>query len=203
MKSPADLNDIRKKAHRAIRQDGLEILAAGIFLGMIAVFFIDIRFGGIFGIATVLYVALPEALRRKYVYPRTGYVKFPDAGTITKRVAIILFAAVCIAAFGIIGRFSRFNWLMPIFLGVLFSAIYLYTSHRAGTMTDYLITSLLFISGAVGLICTLSGYDAGYVTAIQLWFLSAILMPSGIIQFIKFLDKSAKPAREVSDGISK
>ncbi len=203
MKSPVDLKDIRKRVHRAVREDGLEILAAGIFLGLIAVFFIDIRFGGVFGIATVLYIVLPEALRRKYVYPRIGYVKHQDAGTITKRVVILILAAACIAAFGIIGRLSRLNWLMPIFLGVVFSTIYLYASHKAGTVTDYLITTLLFISGAVGLICTLSGYDASYVTAIQLWFLSAILMPAGIIQFIRFLDKFEKNTEEASDGISK
>jgi len=203
MKSPDNLKGIRKQVYRAIRQDGLEILAAGIFLALIAVFFIDIKFGGVFGIATVLYIVLPEALRRKYVYPRIGYAKCPDSGTITKRIVILIIVAVVIAAFGFIGHLTRLNWMMPIFLGVVFSTIYLYASHKAGTITDYVITTLLFISGAVGLIFTLSGWDAGYVTAIQLWSLSAILIPVGIIQFIKFLDKFEKPAEEVFDGISK
>jgi len=197
MKQNIDLKEIEHKAHRAIRQDGLDKAAAGIFLGIAAIFFIDIRFAGLLGLGTVIFVLLPEALRRKLIYPRIGYVKFQQPRGIISYFLIAFLVAVCLVLFYLLGKVARFNWLMPPYLGILFSGIAFISARKSATWIDYAIMVLFLLSGITGLAFTMSNHNPGWVTAYQLWSLALILIIIGLVQLFNFLHEYPEPKKEV------
>jgi len=199
MEQDADLRKIQRKTHRAMRQDGLDKIAAGIFLALAAVFFIDIRFAGLLGLGAVSFSVLPEALRKSLTYPRIGYAKLlPPKTTLWHHIWRILFAIVCLTLFYVLGKISAFNWLMPFYLGLFLSGVAFASGRKGGAAIDYVLSALFFSSGAVSLVFTVRGHDPGWVTAYQLWLLSGVLIALGMIQLIRFFSKYPKPKKEVS-----
>lgn len=163
MTKDINLKQIEQKAHRTFRQDGLSILFAGIPLGIIAIFFVDIRHGWVFALGVTL--------------------------------AIIYLALFCD-----LGKGARFNWPMPVYVAITFSAAAFVAARKYGLALYYVVTLACLTSGLMGLVCTLSGYHPGYVTAFQLWRLAALLIVAGLFQFVRFLTKYARPTMEGRNG---
>jgi hypothetical protein len=194
-----DLKEIERKAYGAFRQDGLSILFAGISLGIAAIFFIDIRHGWVFALSICLAISVPEYLRGQFVYPRIGYAQFPRPKGMARHFIAICLAVTCLILFYALGKMARFNWLMPLFLGVVFSAVALAAAKRFGLIVYYVLTLLFLLSGFAGLGFTINGYHPGWVTAFQLWGLAAVLIPVGSVQLVCFLRRHAQPVKEVKN----
>jgi glucose uptake protein GlcU len=197
MKQNMDLKEIKHKAYRAIRQDGLDTVAGGIFLAFAAIFFIDIRFAGLLGLGTVIFVIMPEALRRKITYPRIGYAKFLQPKGITNYLLIAFLVVICLVLFYLFGKVAKFNWLMPLYLSIVFSGIAFISARKRRTWIDYALIILFLSSGITGILFTMSNHDPGWVTAYQLWSLALILITIGVVQFFNFLHKYPEPKKEV------
>jgi len=200
MTTQTDLNDIERKARRVFQRDGLTILFAGIAFAMIAIFFIDIRHGWVFALSIALAISVPELLRRQFVYPRVGYAQFLRSKGMTRHVISICFAVICLILFYAFGKVARFNWLMPIYLGTVFSVAALIAARRFGLVMYYILTFVFLLSGLAGLGFTMRDYAAGWVVAFQLWGLAVIMVPVGAFQFTRFLHEYPKPGQEVLDG---
>ncbi|HEC03933.1 MAG TPA: hypothetical protein ENI81_10395, partial [Phycisphaerales bacterium] len=185
-----ELRQIEQKAHRAFQQDGLNILFAGVALGVIAVFFIDVRHGWVFALGIALAVSMPAFFRRQLVHPRIGYAQFPQSKGMGRHIAAICLAVMCLLLFYALGRIEHFNWLMPLYLGTVFSAAALVATIKFGLSLYYVLTFVLLLSGLAGLGFTMRGHDAGWVVAFQLWGLAAILTPVGLVQLLYFLRKN-------------
>lgn len=199
MSTEINLKEIEQKTYHLVRQDGVDRIAAGIFLALAAIFFIDIRFAGVLGLGSVIYTVLPDAFRKKLTYPRIGYAKFlPASRTLWHHLLRIIMAIICLTLFYLLGKIARFSWLMPLYLGIIFSAVALIGVRKSGTAIDYILAVLFLSSGIAGLAFTISRHDPGWVTAYQLWGLAGILIPLGMIQLIHFLGKYPEPKEEVS-----
>ncbi|MHC4324084.1 MAG: hypothetical protein ACYSUX_07410 [Planctomycetota bacterium] len=199
MTTQTDLNGIERKARRVFQQDGLTILFAGIALAMIAIFFIDIRHGWVFALGIALAISLPELLRRHFVYPRIGYAQFLRQKGITRHILAICLALICLILFYVFGKIARFNWLMPVYLGTVFSVAALIAARRFGLVVYYVLTLVFLLSGLAGLVFTIRDYAAGWVVAFQLWGLAVVMVPVGAFQFTRFLHEYKKPGQEVLD----
>ena len=199
MKTQTDFNDIERKARRAFQQDGLTILFAGFAFAMIPVFFIDIRHGWIFALGIALAVSVPGLLRRQYVYPRVGYAKFLRSKGITRHIAAICLALICLVLFYVFGKLERFNWLMPVFLGTVFSVAAFAAARRFGLIVYYILAFVFLLSGLAGLSFTIRDYAAGWVVAFQLWGLAVILTFVGLVQLLCFLRNNSMLEKEVSN----
>ncbi len=202
MTMQTDLNDIEQKARRTFQEDGLTILFAGVALAMIAIFFIDIRHGWVFALGVALAISVPELLRRQFVYPRVGYAKFLKSKAITQHAIAIWLALICLILFYTFGKVARFNWLMPVYLGTVFSIAALVAARKFGLFVYYVLTFIFLLSGLVGLSFTIRDYAAGWVVAFQLWGLAAVMIPVGAFQFTRFLHEYPIPGQEVLDGQS-
>lgn len=194
-----ELKEIEQKAHRAFRQDGLNILFAGVALGIVAVFFIDVRHGWVFALGITLAISMPAFFRRQLVHPRVGYARFPQSKGMGRHVAAICLAAICLLLFYCVGKIERFNWLMPLYLGTMFSAAAIVAAMKSGLGLYYVLASVLLLSGLAGLGFTMRGHDAGWVVAFQLWALAAVLILAGLAQLIGFFRKHPKRAEEKYD----
>ena len=76
-----DLKEIERKANYAAFQDGLTEILMGLFLffyaGTLATNTLPIGF--VFILLAVFFgKPLTEGIKKRYIYPRTGYVKLPE-----------------------------------------------------------------------------------------------------------------------------
>jgi hypothetical protein len=195
-----ELRQIERKAHRAFQQDGLNVLFAGVALGIFAIFFIDVRHGWVFAVGITLAVSMPGFFRRQFVHPRIGYARFPQSRAMGRHAAAICLVVVCLLLFYCLGKIERFNWLMPLYLGTILSAAALVAAIRSGLSMYYALAPVLLLSGLAGLGFTMRGHDAGWVAAFQLWGLAVILTGVGLVQLLRFLRTYPKPDRGMYDG---
>ena len=178
------VKEVKKKARSVLRQNGLATLIAGVAFAIMAPFFLDDRMGFLLILGTGLYVFLPEILRKRYVYPRVGYVRFAKKGS---KVWKLVLSILLLIVFVIVLKFTKYTWLLPLYLGIVFGVMALTIGYLYRTVVEYLLAGMIFLSGLVGLYITVQGTDPGRVTAFQLWIMGAILVIVGVIQFILFI----------------
>jgi hypothetical protein len=200
MKTQIDFNQIEQKARRVFQQDGLTIFFAGIALAISAIFFIDIRHGWVFALGIVLVISVPELLRRQFVYPRVGYAQFLRSKGMARHVIAICLVVICLILFYVFGKMARFNWLMPVFLGTVFSVAAFAAARRFRLIVYYILAFVFLLSGLAGLSFTIRDYAAGWVVAFQLWGLAVVMVPVGVFQFTRFLHDYPRPGQEVLDA---
>jgi hypothetical protein len=195
-----NLKEIEHNAHRIFRQDGLTILFSGIALGIIAIFFIDVRHAWVFAVGISLIISAPEFLRRQFVYPRIGYAQFLRSKGIARHVIAIFLAGICLILFYAFGKVARFNWLMPLYLGTVFSMAAFAAAMKFGLIKYYVLALIFLLSGLTGLSFTIRNFSAGWVVAFQLWGLAFLMIFFGAFQFTCFLRKYPNSAQEFSDS---
>jgi len=190
MINKANSGGIEKNAIRAIRRDGLETIGLGIFLAVLAVFIYDIRYGGITGLGVLAFIILPPFLRKYITYPRVGYAKF--IGRKDPRMVIISTAIVilCLVIFYLIGSNEKYGFLMPLFLGILFSLFMFWLAYRTGTAVNYILGILYLAAGNIGFCFTLYGIEPGLVTSTMLFLLALTTIIAGSAQTMWFMRKN-------------
>lgn len=197
MMDPVVVKEVEKRARRALRQDGLAIIIAGVAFAIIAPFFLDERLGFLLILGTGLYVFLPEILRKRFVYPRIGYVKFKEKKAKPWKLHI---STILLVLFVIVLKLNAYNWLLPLYLGVVFGVIAFAIGYWYKTVIEYIISAFMLLSGVLGIIATTYGNDPGIVTAVQFWGLAAILIPIGLFRLTRFLRIYPIPSEDVSSS---
>lgn len=191
------IKEVEGKARGILRQDGLATVVAGIAFAIMAPFFLDDRLGFLLILGTGLYVFLPEVLRKRFVYPRVGFVKFKEKSDKTWKLIISILLLV---VFVIVLKIRVYNWLLPLYLGVIFGVVALTIGYLHRTLVEYLLAGMILLSGLVGVIATMQGNDPGIVAAFQLWIAGAVLVLVGVIQFILFIQKNPEQSVETLDA---
>jgi len=199
MTTKTDLNEIERKARRIFQEDGLTILFAGIALAMFAIFFIDIRHGWVFAFGIALAISVPELLRRQFVYPRIGYAQFLRSKGMMQHIIAVCLALICLILFYTFGKIERFNWLMPVYVGCVFSVAAFIAGWKFRLIVYYVLAFIFLLSGLAGLSFTMRDYAAGWVVAFQLWGLAVFMVLLGAFLFTRFLHGYSKPEQEVLD----
>ncbi len=199
MSEQVGMKDIEKKARSALRQDGIATMIAGLSFVLIAPFFLDDRFGMMLILGTGLYVFLPEIIRKHYIYPRVGYVKVRKESSKKWKMAISI---LLLLLFVVILKLGAFNYLMPLYLAVIFSAIAFTIAYLYKTTVEYFLGAIILISGIVGLMLTAQGNDPGLVTALQLCIIGAVFVVFGFVQFSLFVRKYPAKEEQLNETIS-
>lgn len=186
MRDQAAVKEVERKARSILRQDGLATFVAGVAFAIMAPFFLDGRLGFLLILGTGLYVFLPEILRQTFVYPRIGYVKFKEKKAKPWK---LLISTVLLVLFVIVLKLNAYNWLLPLYLGAVFGVIAFMVGYLYKTVVEYCLAGVILLSGMGGLVATMHGIDPGSVAAFQLWFLAAVLVLVGVVQFMLFVQK--------------
>lgn len=197
MKSPVDMKQIERNTRLALHQDGLDEILVGLSLGIMAIFFLDFRLSIALIAGCVIQIILKPACRKHFTYPRIGYAKLLEVRDKVSAHTILIIAVVLILIGSGLFFIRWLRWLLPPYLGVVLAGITIAQVRKSGTIIDYFVTALFLISGLVGLLLVSLGYEPGKATAIQGWCLAAVLIPTGIIKFIRFLRKYPQPVKEV------
>lgn len=212
MESTVDIEQVKRRAYRAIEQDGLE----GIHVGLMFIFFALFLYGT--GEAmqrdhpvNVYYLLLPiigcamqtvvkPFFRRRFTYPRIGFAKFLNS----RDISVVLFqVTAAIIALGVMALFiwvRSIQWLLSLYLAVVLAALTRHEAKKRGRVTsgDYLVMALYLFGGLAGLGMSLVGVHPLKATAYELWGLTAVFIPIGLMQFFRFLNKYPEPNKETS-----
>jgi len=193
MLATIDLPKIEKKAYRDSQQDGLMEVMMGLILMTFGGFFYSPIFA--FYILLIIFSGkIVEAIRRRYTYPRIGFVKFhrenpKDAltGVFLFELAVIVIMFTLISLFGNVKDYSQWvNWA-PLFFGMILVGPFAHAQSRSGSVryTGYAILSVV-----LGVFFSLIEFGSGCTGLIlYLILIGGFLVLSGLVIFIRFLRK--------------
>jgi len=196
-----DLKEIERRANYAAYQDGLTEILMGLFLffygGSLAADILPIGF--VFIILAVFFSKpLTEGIKKRYIYPRTGYVKLPEDPNTTAKgivIAAIVMVVVMLSALGISmailgqkpGLYFFLTYIVPPATGFMLAIGPYWLGQTYGLVRGYVWAALFVLGGiampvfgiasgyqAVGLLCTLMGL---------------LILTGGTIRFVRFIRK--------------
>ena len=205
MRQQVDLKEIEQKTFRDSQQDGLLELVMGICMVAMATRLLSPILVFMLALPFLLFKPVLEALRKRFTYPRIGYVKLiPDKpkeviGAIFLVTLIVL--AIMAVAFVLFGNVRDFNlWMkwLPIWGGTVLAGMFSSFASKSGSARYYVYALWSLISGFVLSIPDFEPVETG----VLLYFLvmGGLLIPCGLVLFIRFLHKYPQPAKEVNNG---
>ncbi|MFX0078599.1 MAG: hypothetical protein ACFE8O_05110 [Candidatus Hermodarchaeota archaeon] len=220
MSTSTELDVIALKVQQAYYEDGLADLFFGvIFLGLASVFTLlahHITFL-VFMIITLnplFYGALIEAAKRRWVYPRAGYVKPKQLEeTSTRGVLLILVLVTSIVLLPPVvlfiissyaGLFFWLIWIAPIGFGFAIAIGPFILARRYHLTRYYLFALLLPVIGVIVPWLNLTvpnAYAAFFTTfAIQTAITGLLALFSGTVLFLQFLHRYPVEPTEAAEG---
>lgn len=206
MDEKIDLEEIERKVWRDSMQDGLEIIMIGVVLLGTSVYYlssVSIFFTTIFP----LIMALPiiEAVRRRYTYPRTGFVKVQadDAKTTAGGIflyGVVVVAVIAVALYIIFGSGLWppyiFYQVVPAFVGAMLLGAMIYTRSKSGD-PRYHAYGLIALAGGIAFSIHRFAPVHNGIT-FYLLFIGGAFLVFGLVQFAAFLREHPLP---VGDGL--
>jgi hypothetical protein len=200
MNRSTNIEEVKQKAFRAMSQDGVEKILAGIVLILIPLILINMIFLVILVAMAILSLILKEILRRKFIYSRIGYAKFSSRSDRKEILFTGLYLLIFLSLFFTVSIIELKTFTPLIVVIIPAGALFTIAHFRTRIKIDYAMSFLVFLSGIVGLIFTLSGHDPNTISAFQWGGLGVIFFIVGVVQFISFLRKHPKQTVEPSSA---
>ena len=204
MTQEINLLELEKRVYCDSQQDGLMEVIMGLILMTFGGFFYSPIF--VFYILLIVFSGrIVEFVRRRYTYPRIGFVKFhgenpKDAltGVFLFEFAVIVIIFTLISIFGDVKDYSSWvNWA-PLFFGMILVGPFAHAASRSGSVRYY---GYAILSVILGLFFTLIGFGSGCIGLIlYLVIIGGFLFLGGLVIFIRFLRKYPLPEKEMHDG---
>jgi len=213
MAQKLDLKEIERRAEQSVFQDGLMEIMMGGFLLVFGASLATSMGLTLFISLLVIFLGNPvlERLKKRYIYPRIGYVKLrPEKEADPKGIALagILFVVIMLASMGLFplamgkerGWAFWFNHFFPASTGFMLAIGPFWLGETYGVKRGYVFAALFLLSGiAIPVLGIASGYEA---VGLECLLVGAISLISGVIMFARFLRKYPIPAEGTSDGNS-
>jgi hypothetical protein len=205
MKQQVDLKKIEQKVFNQSQQDGLMEFVMGICLLAMSTRLFSRVLIGMFPIAIILFGPVLNALRKRFTYPRTGYVKLIEdkpkdaiAGIALVSLIIIGVLAVAFILFADVRDFSLWMKWVPLWAGIILAIMFVSLAAKSATTRYYIFALWSVVYGLVLSILNFEPIETG--TLLYFLAMGVLLTPSGMVIFIRFLRKFPKPAVEVTNG---
>ena len=187
MSRSIEIDEVKRKSFSAMSQDGIEKILAGIVLIFLPLVLIDMVFLAVLFVMAILSFALKGVIRKKLIYSRIGYAKFSMHSEKREVLFTVLYLFVFLSLFFAVSikEFNIFKPLMAVIIPA--GAIFAIAHFRTKIKVDYVMSFLVFLSGIIGLIFTLSGHDSDTVSVCQFGVLGVVFLGVGIFQLVDFL----------------
>ncbi len=205
MKQQIDLKKIEQKAFSQSQQDGLMELVMGICLLAMSTRLLSRVLIGMFPIAIVLFGPVLNALRNRFTYPRTGYVKLVEdkpkdaiAGIALVILIVIALLAVSFILFADVRDFGLWMKWVPLWAGIMLAIMFVSLVAKSPAARYYIFAVYSFVVGLLLSILRFAEVETG--TLLYFLAMGAFLTPFGLVLFIRFLQKYPKPAQELTNG---
>ena len=199
-----DLKQIERNIFRDFCQDGLVDMMFGAYF-----LFTGLRLASDTGVPFVVllmvfFMPLLLGLKKRFTYPRTGYVELRqgDPGPLLWFIlgsfvlGLIALVAVLIAD-GVIAQPAQWYRWMPIAFGIWLAGIFLGLGLAARLVRYYVVAGVALAAGPTFALLPLTGK----LENIGLFFaaVGAVLLAWGVVAFVRFLRKYPLPAEGAAD----
>ncbi len=202
MESKINFKEIEQKTFRESNQDGLLELVMGICMAAISTRLISRVLVVMLILPVILFGPVLLALRRRYTYPRIGYVKLiPDkpkeviGAIFLITLIVIVVLAVIFFIFGDVRDFNLWMKWIPVWGGVVLAGMFSSFGSKSGCIRYYIFAVWSLISGFVLSVLRFEAIETG--TLLYFLAMGALLIPWGLVTFIRFLRKYSKLSGEV------
>ena len=192
MPDKINLKKMEQRAYKLLNEDGLmELLMGAILFVVSSTFGRNSALSSFLALYVIFIRQIVEGFRKKYTYPRIGYLKFAEEdgkkigiGIFTFMGAIMLVLVVFI--YLIYGRFSGellYKWI-PLLIGLIFFGGLQYHYSKSGDKLALVYTAIAL---GAGLVFSLQGLLEP-LRNVQFYtlFLSLVFIVAGILRFRKF-----------------
>jgi len=205
MKQQINVKEIGQKTFRESQQDGLMEFVMGICLLAMSTRLLSRILIGMFPIAILLFGPVLNALRKRFTYPRTGYVKLVedkprDAITGIALVTLIVIALLAVAfiLFANVSDFSLWMKWVPFWAGIMLAGMFVSLAAKSATTRYYIFAVYSLIVGLALSILRFAQVETG--TLLYFLAMGAFLTPFGLVLFIRFLYRYPKSTEELANG---
>ncbi|MHC4581148.1 MAG: hypothetical protein ACYS14_06805 [Planctomycetota bacterium] len=192
--------DVRKMERRVFadsQQDGLLELVMGICMIAISTRLFSRVLVVMLVLPVILFAPLLETMRRKFTYPRTGYVKLiPDkpghvvGGIFIVSVAVLTVLAVALLALGKVGDFDLWLRWCPFWGGTVLAGMFSSFASKSGANRNYVFAAWSFVAGIVLSALKFDAVETG--TLLYFAIMGGLLIPFGLVRFVTFLREHPK-----------
>jgi hypothetical protein len=205
MKQQINVKEIGQKTFRESQQDGLMEFLMGICLLAMSTRLLSRVLIGMFPIAILFFSPILNALRKRFTYPRTGFVKLLEdkpkdaiAGIALVTLIVIAILAVSFILFANVRDFSLWMKWVPFWAGIIIAVMFVSLAAQSAAARYYIFAVYSLI---VGLVLSLLQF-AEVETGTLLYFLAmgAFLTPFGLVLFIRFLHRYPIHAEGLTNG---
>lgn len=196
-----DGKELKRKVFLDSTQDGLMELLLGVSMIGVAAASTSLFYVPIFIIPLILGGRIVEVVRKRFTYPRIGYVKLQadPTGRALKGVILYEFLVFLIAAvslyilYGTAMEFGLWIRWSPLITALLMLGLFLNLHDKSGNRR-YLVLASLFVFA--GLVFSIISFDISFPylfgffgPGVVFYFLlmGSVMLISGIIQFVYFL----------------
>ena len=198
MNEKIDLSEIERKMYREANSDGIMELLLGILLFFFAgtwarsYFTVFLAFIPIYGNRVI------EAIKRKFTYPRIGYVEFKQEeasigwGILGYVLIVVALVSLTAALFygGNMEKVHVYRWV-PLAFGAIFLGSMIYHHSKSGDPATYLYSFVTLVGGGIftfyGFESRARGFESS-MPIIQLYLLSlaGFFLIAGMIRMLTF-----------------
>jgi hypothetical protein len=199
-----DLKQIERNIFRDYCQDGLVDIIFGAYFLILGLLLPVGAVGPFVVLFIVFFVPLLQALKKRFTYPRTGYVELRqgDPGPLPWLVlgslvlGLVALVAVLIAV-GVIAQPAQWYRWMPIFFGIWLAGILLGLGLSVRLVRYYVVAGVALVGGPTFALLPL----VGKLENIGLFFaaVGAVILVWGLLAFVRFLRKYPRLAGEGVD----
>lgn len=187
-----NLRRMERKANRLLNQDGLIEMLLGFVLFVSSASFSNTgSFVPFLPIYVIFLKNIIESFRKRYTYPRIGFVKMPDESTIDAGTDTLKYLgiAMVVLVIGLLLAFGRpytdliYNWAAT-GIGLLFSGAMYYLYEKSGDRLNLVYIMVFVIGGLVfGFISPFVGKE---MIQFYLLAMSGVFVVVGVARFVSF-----------------
>lgn len=209
-----DLKEIERRANYSAYQDGLTEILMGLFLffygGTLATSALPL--GMVLIVCTVFFAKpLIERIKKRYIYPRTGYVKLPeDPHTTGKGIGIsaVIMVVALLGAMGISmavlgqepGLDFFLTYIVPPASGFMLAIGPFWLGQTYGLTRGYVLAAIFVLGGiAIPVFGVASGYEA---VGLLCTFVGLLALGMGTFMFVRFIRKYPPETIEIEEAAS-
>jgi hypothetical protein len=205
MAQNVDIKEIEQKTHRQSQQDGLMEFVMGLCLLGMSTRLISPILIVMFPISMLAFRPTLQALRRRFTYPRIGYVKLiPDkpkdviAAIAIVTLIVVVAMAVAFALLADVRDFGLWMKWVPLWGGTVLAGMFSSFGSKSGCPRYYVFAVWSLMSGLGLSILNFEPVETG--TLLYLLVMGLVLVPWGLLVFIRFLRKYPALATELEDA---
>jgi hypothetical protein len=199
-----NLNQIERNVFRDYLLDGLSDTMFGVFFLIIGLLLPSGKVAPFIVFPIVFFVPLLIGLKKRFTYPRTGYVELrqSDPGLLpwftlgSLVLGLIALIGVLIVTGDINEPANWYRW-MPIFFGIWMAGIFLGLGSHVRLVRYYVVAGVAMISGPAFVFLSLVRKLDNI--GLFLVMVGAVLLICGVFAFIRFLRKYPLPVEGVGD----